>query len=73
MRKHDCSPTLTDRQVLEFCAKGFLMLEGVVPEDINRKTCAFVDSDPGMEPNDILSESWFDEAVIKNPRAIGAV
>ena len=32
MRTYDCKPTLTDRQVLEFCKRGFLMLEGVVPE-----------------------------------------
>ena len=28
MRLHDCDPTMTDTEVLEFCKKGFLMLEG---------------------------------------------
>ena len=27
---YDCEPTLNDEQVIEFCRRGFLMLEGVV-------------------------------------------
>ena len=30
-KTHDCPPTLTDRQVLDFCKNGYLMLEAVVP------------------------------------------
>ena len=33
MITYDCKPTLNDTQVVEFCKKGFLMLEGVVPDD----------------------------------------
>jgi hypothetical protein len=41
-RTFDCVPTLTDTQVLEFCRDGFLVLEGVVPDEINRRTCDYM-------------------------------
>ena len=37
MTSHDCKPTLTDTQVIDFCRNGYLMLEGVVPDDVNRQ------------------------------------
>ena len=36
-RTHDCPPTLTDTQVLDFSKNGFLMLEGIVPDEVNRR------------------------------------
>ena len=33
----DVAPTLNDTQVLEFCKQGYLMLEAVVPDSINRR------------------------------------
>ena len=36
-KTYDCEPTLTDSQVLEFCKTGYLMFEGVVPDEINRR------------------------------------
>ena len=33
---YDCSPTLDDNGVLEFCKKGFLTLEAVVDDETNR-------------------------------------
>ena len=44
METYDCGPTLNDQQVLEFCKNGFLVLEGVVPEEVNRKTVQFLDA-----------------------------
>ena len=35
---YGCKPTLTDTQVLQFCQGGYLILKGVVPDDINRPT-----------------------------------
>ena len=32
----DCTATLTDSQILEFCKTGYLLLESVVPEEVNR-------------------------------------
>ena len=66
-------PTLTDTEVLEFCKNGYLLLDGVVPEEINHKAVAFLDSDTYYEPTDILAEDWFIENVTLNPAAAGAI
>ena len=70
---YDCKPTLTDQQVIDFCGNGFLVLEAVVPDEVNRRTLGFLDKHPSLEPVEILDEDWFVEGVIKNPRAAGAV
>src|SRR4051812_41444805 len=72
-RTYDCAPTLNDRQVLEFCKQGFLMLEGVVPEEINRRAIDYLDEHPSSEPTGILKQEWFQRQVILNPAAAGAV
>ena len=43
---HTCDgePTLTDSQVLEFCREGHLLLRGVVPDEINRRTCDYLEA-----------------------------
>ena len=69
----DCAPTMTDGEVLEFCKNGFLLLEGVVDDDVNRRVTEFLDQYPGSEPSEILKEDWFVEAVLMNPSAAGAV
>ncbi len=70
---YDCEATLTDGQVMEFCRNGYLMLESVVPDAINRRTVAFLNEHDGPEPSEILQEDWFVDAVIKNPHSAGAV
>jgi hypothetical protein len=70
---HQCKPTLTDEDVVQFCKQGFVVLEAVVPDEVNRRTTAFLDEHPGMEPNEILGETWFFDAVIKNPAATGVL
>ena len=72
-RTYHCPPTLTDNQVLEFCQQGFLVLEGVVPDEINRKTFAYLEENAYYEPAEILKEDWFVDNVILNPQAAGAV
>lgn len=42
-RMFDCEPTMTDTQVLEFCRDGYLMLKGVVPQEINQRTCDYLE------------------------------
>ena len=42
-RTFDCEPTLTDFEVLDFCINGYIMLEGVVPDDVNRRACDYLD------------------------------
>jgi hypothetical protein len=73
MTIHDCEPTLRDRQVLEFCQTGFLVLEGVVPEAINRRAFDYLGTKTHYEPTEILCEEWFIENVILNPAAAGAI
>ena len=34
---YDCEPTLNDQEVFEFCRKGYLLLEGVVENEVNRR------------------------------------
>ena len=67
---HDCAPTLTDSQVLEFCKKGFLILDGVVPDEINRRVCEYCDEHDGAVPSE---EDWYIENVTLNPQAAGAI
>ena len=73
MNTSHIQPTLTDTEVLEFCKNGYLLLDGVVPEEINQKAVAFLDSDTYYEPTDILAEDWFIENVTLNPAAAGAI
>ena len=42
-RTFDCEPTLTDFEVLDFCINGYIMLEGAVPDDVNRRACDYLD------------------------------
>ncbi len=42
-RTFDCEPTLSDSQVLEFCREGHLLLRGVVPDEINQRTCDYLE------------------------------
>ena len=73
MRTYDCAPTLTDSQVLDFCRAGFLMLEGVVPDEINTRAFDYLDEHPEHTPLQILEEDWFVDNVILNPEAAGAI
>ena len=70
---YDCKPTLTDRQMMDFCRNGYVMLEGVVSDDVNRRTVEFMKDHDVEEPVEILEEEWFVDAVIKNPQGAGAV
>ncbi|MBI2194660.1 MAG: phytanoyl-CoA dioxygenase family protein [Planctomycetes bacterium] len=70
----DCEPTLTDAQVVDFCRNGYLVLEGVVPDEVNRQVVRYLDeADSGLAPNGIALESWFVEGLLKNAQAAGAV
>ena len=70
MKQYDCEPTLNDTQVVEFCKQGFLMLEEVVPDEINRRTNAFIEAHGHLS---LMQEEWFVENVLLNPQAAGAV
>jgi hypothetical protein len=57
---------------MDFCKNGYMVLEGVVPDEVNRKVIDFLDVHTSGEPVAILDEEWFVDAVIKNPEAAGA-
>ena len=42
-RTFDCDPTLDDSQVLDFCINGYLLLPGVVPDDVNERARDYLD------------------------------
>ncbi len=70
---YDCEPTLSDEQVVDFCRQGMLVLERVVPDEINRRAMEFLDVYLDNRVDEILSQDWFMDAVIKNSQAAGAV
>ncbi len=47
----DCEPTMTDSEVLAFCRDGCLLLRGVVPDEINRRACDWLDGTIPAEPS----------------------
>lgn len=59
-RTFDCEPTLTDSQVLEFCRNGYLILEGVVDEETNQRTLAYLNGD--LTPNPSYMPEGFTKA-----------
>ena len=73
MRTHDCQPTLNDLQVLDFCKSGFLVLEGVVPDEINAQALDYLADHTEHTPIGILEEDWFVDNVLFNPHAGGAI
>ena len=50
---HTCDgePTLTDSEVLEFCREGHLLLRGIVPDEINRRTCDYLEGNIPANPS----------------------
>ena len=64
---------MTDEDVISFCRNGYWILEGVVPEEINKRAMEYLAESPVSEPSGVLQEAWFVENVILNPAAAGAV
>ena len=50
-RTFTCDPTLTDTQVLEYCRNGYLLLNGVVPDEINQRTCDYMNGKIPANPS----------------------
>ena len=65
-KNYDCEATLSDGQVMDFCRNGYLVLEGVVADEVNRRAVAFLNEYDGPEPTEILQQDWFVDGVIKN-------
>ena len=70
---YDGPPTLTDTQVLEVCREGYLILPGIIPDEINARTVEYMSRAESHEPSEIILEDWFREGVLLAPEAAGAV
>ena len=59
-RTFDCEPLLTDSQVVEFCQEGYLLLRGVVPDEINQRACDYlegkIEANPSFIPTGMTAE-----------------
>ena len=75
MQIYDCEPTLTDRKVIEFCKHGFIALEGVISDEVNKQTLESLNARPPefSEPIDLLTTDWFVDGVLLNREVTGAV
>ncbi|MAE66574.1 MAG: hypothetical protein CMJ18_20075 [Phycisphaeraceae bacterium] len=70
---HDCPPTLDDQGVIDFCRSGYLILPGVVSDEINRRVVDYLDDVDDSAGPDLTKTDWFVDGVFKNPQAAGAV
>ena len=82
MPTYDCDPILTDSEVLDFCKKGFIVLNGVIPQEINERVveeCEEVfgeSADDGADEgnlNYLLKEDWFRKDVLCNSQVAGTL
>ena len=63
----DVKPTMTDDDVMDFIALGYVLLEGVVPEDFNREC----DDLPRGRANDLIASDAFTKEVLLHPEVAG--
>ena len=75
---------MTDTQVMEFCEQGFVVLEGIVPYDVNERTLEFLDAFYATQPpdlpertatipTDLLIQDWYRDNVTLHPHVAGIV
>jgi hypothetical protein len=63
----DIAPTMTDRDVADFIARGYVVLEGVVSDAMNRRCDAL----PGGAVNEFVKSPAFRDEVALNPAVAG--
>ena len=66
-RTFDCEPTLTDSQILDFCRHGYLLLPGAVPDEVNRRTCDYLEGK--IEANPCFIPDGMTQADLERIRA----
>jgi len=65
---YDCKPTLTDQQMMDFCRNGYLMLEGVVSDEVNRRTVEFAEPVHALDRRlGVIAHQCADNRVPRNP------
>ncbi len=50
-RTFDCEPSLNDSQILDFCRDGYILLPGVVPDDVNERTRDYLEGRMPANPS----------------------
>ena len=63
-------PTMTDPHVLDFCKKGFLLLEGVIPDSTNQWVFEYLDR-KDTDKNQLVQDKRFIEEVLLHPEVAG--
>ncbi len=70
---YDCPPTLNDQGVIDLCRNGFLVLPGVVSNEINQKVVDYLDNVDSNDSPALATQDYFVDGVLKNPQGAGAV
>lgn len=73
MGTFDCEPSMNDHDVLDFCRYGYIMLERVVPDEVNARVMAYCDQYAGVRGEITIAEPWYVSAVTLNPSVAGVV
>lgn len=73
MRSYDCKPTMDDEAVLDFCRSGYLMMEGVVSDEVNERVMEYCDREGGGPGRAPAGEDWYVQEVTLNPALTGVV
>ncbi|HXW81587.1 MAG TPA: phytanoyl-CoA dioxygenase family protein [Acidimicrobiales bacterium] len=64
---------MDDHEVLDFCRNGYLMLERVVPEEVNAQVMEYCQEHAGDRGEIPVGEPWYVSAVTLNPALTGVV
>ena len=67
----EVQPTMTDRDVVRFVNHGYMLLEAVIPEAVNRDIMAFLEA--GQEGGQNMLANGMIEQVTLNPDCLGVV
>ena len=67
----DIRPTMTDMEVLDFCKKGFLILEGVIPDSTNKWVSDLMNQKSSGKMEWLAREERFIDEVLRYPEVAG--
>ena len=65
---NEIQPTMTDRDVMDFVASGYVLLEGVVPDEVNERYNTLPDKEQWEE---LIQTREFVHGVFLNPKVAG--
>ena len=72
---HDGPATLDDEGGLDFCKRGFVVLEGAVAEPVNARAHAWLEEwgMRGVGEHELLRQQWFIDGCLKSPALTGVL